>query len=85
MLFRGSVGGNNPTAVASVMANTAHLLCLISRASLRIFNPCVFVLRPADKGSRDQRHGVGQPQLSLDMRYGNNLAYCHGCRPTDYF
>lgn len=43
MLLRGSVGGNNPTAVASVMANTAHLLCLISRAPLRVFNTCVCV------------------------------------------
>lgn len=44
MLFRGSVRGNNPTAVAAVMANSAHPLCLILRAPLRIFNPCVFVL-----------------------------------------
>lgn len=37
MELGGSVGGNNPTTVASVMANTAHLSCLISRAPLRPF------------------------------------------------
>lgn len=43
MFFRGSARGNNPTVVASVRANTAHLLCLASRALLRMF-----VLRPTN-------------------------------------
>lgn len=76
MLFRGSVRGNNPTAVAAVMANTAHLLCLILRAPLSIFNPRVFVLTNSTECVSDGKYSHGSPPLQA---YGLFLAPTNTC------